>query len=87
MAKEAQKTHFRPFGLFALTFGCSLSGESAITFTRRLTVDKTANSGPKKPYSVPELTVYGNATELTQTLATGAHPDGGRLPRNKGTRL
>jgi hypothetical protein len=54
---------------------------------RRLTVGKTASNDIKKPYSVPELTVYGKATDLTQTLATGAHPDGGRIPRNKGTRL
>jgi hypothetical protein len=50
-------------------------------------VVKAASNEPKKPYVGPELVVYGKVGELTQTLATGAHPDGGRLPRNKGTRL
>jgi hypothetical protein len=50
-------------------------------------VANTAKSGPKKPYSVPELTVYGKASDLTQTKTSGAHPDGGHLPKNKGTAL
>jgi hypothetical protein len=50
-------------------------------------VAKVASGEPKKPYVVPELTVYGNVTELTQTHTSGAHPDGGRLPKNRGTAL
>lgn len=52
---------------------------------RRLTVAKEVRQEPKKPYSVPELTVYGKASELTRTHTSGAHPDGGHFPRNKGT--
>ena len=48
---------------------------------------KAANREPRKPYSVPELTVYGRVTNLTKTHLAGAHPDGGRAPRNKGTHL
>ncbi len=48
---------------------------------------KPASSEPKKPYSVPELTVYGKVSELTKTHTTGANPDGGRFPRNKGTHV
>jgi hypothetical protein len=50
-------------------------------------VVKAANVEPKKPYTIPELTVYGKVSELTQTHTSGAHPDGGKLPKNKGTRL
>jgi len=50
-------------------------------------VAKAAKSGLKKPYSVPELTVYGKVSELTRTNLSGAHPDGGHVPKNKGTRL
>jgi hypothetical protein len=50
-------------------------------------VVKAASREPKKPYSVPELTVYGQVTELTKVHLVGAHPDGGKAPRNKGTHL
>jgi hypothetical protein len=50
-------------------------------------VGKTASNDLKKPYSVPELTVYGKVSDLTKTHSTGAHPDGGRAPKNKGTAL
>ena len=48
---------------------------------------KAVNGEPKKPYSVPELTVYGKASELTRAHTSGAHPDGGHFPRNKGTHV
>jgi hypothetical protein len=50
-------------------------------------VRKVASGEPKKPYSVPVLTVYGKVSELTQTHRSGAHPDGGKFPLNKGTSL
>jgi hypothetical protein len=50
-------------------------------------VVKAASNEPKKPYAVPELIVYGKVSELTQTHTSGAHPDGGKLPKNKGTSL
>jgi hypothetical protein len=54
---------------------------------RRLTVAKAANGEPKKPYSTPELTVYGKVTELTQAHTAGNFSDNGRHPFSKGTRL
>jgi hypothetical protein len=50
-------------------------------------VAKAASGEPKKPYAVPELTVYGRVTDLTKSHSTGAHFDGGRAPHNKGTHL
>jgi hypothetical protein len=50
-------------------------------------VVKSASNEPKRPYVAPELVVYGTVSELTQTHTTGAHPDGGKLPKNKGTAL
>jgi hypothetical protein len=34
----------------------------------------------KKPYSSPKLTNYGTIRELTQTVSTHGHRDGGRPP-------
>lgn len=48
---------------------------------------KVARDEPKKPYSVPELTVYGNVSELTKSHTLGSHPDGGKFPKNKGTHV
>ena len=48
---------------------------------------KAENAEPKKPYCAPELTVYGKVSQLTQSHGSGAHFDGGRFPKNKGTRL
>ena len=48
---------------------------------------KAASNEPKKPYRGPELVVYGKVSELTQTQTAGAHPDGGKVPKNKGTSL
>lgn len=36
---------------------------------------------PKKPYSVPVLTVYGTVQQLTQKLGLRKNKDGGRAPR------
>jgi len=48
-------------------------------------VDKPADAKPKKPYAPPQLTVYGNVRDLTQTNRTGKFSDGGGFPRNKTT--
>jgi hypothetical protein len=39
---------------------------------------------PKKPYSAPKLVVYGTVRELTQTVGTSGHPDGGKKPKSHG---
>ncbi len=38
---------------------------------------KPVKREPKKPYSKPTLTAYGNVQELTQRVATRGHLDGG----------
>ena len=35
----------------------------------------------RKPYSNPELTIYGRAEELTRMNGTKGGPDGGKFPR------
>jgi hypothetical protein len=50
-------------------------------------VVKAASNEPKKPYVGPELVVYGKVSDLTQSHTSGAHPDGGHLPKNRGTAL
>jgi hypothetical protein len=42
---------------------------------------KFVKRSPKKPYSVPVLTVYGTVQELTQKVGLRKNPDGGRAPR------
>jgi hypothetical protein len=34
-------------------------------------------SPPKKPYKSPKLSVYGDLTEMTQTMFAGGMADGG----------
>lgn len=46
---------------------------------------KEVREEPRKPYSVPQLTIYGKASELTKARTSGAFHDGGHFPRNKGT--
>lgn len=46
-------------------------------------MDKPVKRGPKKPYSSPQLTVYGTVRELTQKAGPTGQPDGGRFPRNR----
>jgi len=54
---------------------------------RRLTVDKPVNSEPKKPYSPPELVVYGTVRDLTEKVVKGPVSDGGRFPLTHATRV
>lgn len=72
---------FRVFGLFVLTFGCSRLDESGITCIRRRGMGKSVKRSPKKPYSVPVLTVYGTVQQLTQAVGLRKNPDNGRAPR------
>ncbi len=48
---------------------------------------KPVKREPKKPYSKPTLTVYGNVRELTQTVGRGGRPDGGRGARANKTHV
>jgi hypothetical protein len=38
---------------------------------------KPAKQEPKKPYSPPELTVYGTVQDLTRSTGASGQPDGG----------
>jgi hypothetical protein len=40
---------------------------------------KSVNREPKKPYSKPALTVYGNVRELTQKVGTKGKLDGSNV--------
>jgi len=48
-------------------------------------VAKEVREEPRKPYSVPQLTIYGKASELTKARTSGKFPDGGHFPKNKAT--
>jgi hypothetical protein len=37
---------------------------------------KPVTQAPKKPYSKPSLTIYGNVQELTKTRGTNGNKDG-----------
>lgn len=37
----------------------------------------------KKPYSPPELVLYGDMTALTKSIGTAGRADGGGPPNNK----
>lgn len=39
---------------------------------------KPVQTGSKKPYSSPKLTVYGTVRELTQSHQTSGNPDNNR---------
>jgi hypothetical protein len=39
---------------------------------------KPVAPGPKKPYSIPKLTVYGTVRELTHAVGIKGHADGGK---------
>lgn len=41
---------------------------------------KPVQTGTKKPYSSPKLTVYGTIRELTQSHATTGNRDNRRIP-------
>jgi hypothetical protein len=45
-------------------------------------MEKPVAPGPKRPYSIPKLTVYGTVRELTQKVGHRGKPDGGHTPRN-----
>jgi hypothetical protein len=44
---------------------------------------KPVKREPKKPYSKPTLTVYGTVRELTRSVGTAGHRDGGTPPHFK----
>jgi len=46
-------------------------------------MDKAAKPESKKPYSSPELIVYGTVRELTQKAGFAGHSDGGSLGAGK----
>jgi hypothetical protein len=46
---------------------------------------KPVKREPKKPYSKPKLTVYGTVREITQTVGSRHHLDGGRRAGHRRT--